>query len=117
MQRTSIIVTFQLEGLHNFPAAGERFPDVEFLASIHRHQFHFKLERMVYHDDRDVEFIMFKRDVIEYITDKYFSSVYNCLYFGAMSCEMIAIELANIFGLKSAEVWEDLENGARVENE
>lgn len=112
---TSILITFQLEGIHNFPAAKKLFPNVGFLADFHRHQFHFKLEKIVTHDDRDEEFIMFKRRVSEWLKSKFYSEEYNCLFFDSMSCEMIARELLITFNLKSAEVWEDLENGARIE--
>lgn len=104
-----------MEGLHNFPKAEELFPEVGFLSHLHRHQFHFKLEKNVTHDDRDVEFIMFKRDVTEWLAKQYYSEIDRCLNFGSQSCEMIARDLYITFNLKSCEVWEDLENGARIE--
>ena len=35
--------------------------------------------------------------------------------FGAKSCETLATELLNQFDCEYVEVWEDLENGGRVE--
>ena len=52
-----IWVTFRKEGIHKYPDA----PDgVEFLKYPHRHIFHFRVELEVFHDDRDVEFILLK---------------------------------------------------------
>ena len=64
----NIWVTFQKEGIHCYPAAatdpqlatGDEY-DVSFLASPHRHIFHFRVAIAVYHNDRDIEFIQFKR--------------------------------------------------------
>jgi len=114
MYKTTVFVTLQLEGLHCFPKAGELFPDVHFLSSLHRHIFNFKLEKEVFHDNRDTEFIMFKRDVNDYLYDKYYSNAYNCLHFSNMSCEMIARELIEGFECLSVEVSEDGENGAKI---
>ena len=63
-----IWVTFQKEGMHKYPAAlddpklktGDEY-DVSFLGYPHRHIFHFKVAIEVFHDDRDIEFIQFKR--------------------------------------------------------
>ena len=63
-----IWVTFQKEGLHKYPAAlddprlatGDEY-DVSFLGYVHRHIFKFKVSIEVFNDDRDIEFIQFKR--------------------------------------------------------
>ena len=63
-----IWVTFRKEGIHKYPAAlddpklatGDEY-DVSFLGHPHRHIFHFKVAIQVFHDDRDIEFIQFKR--------------------------------------------------------
>ena len=59
---------FQKEGIHKYPAAltdpalatGDQF-DVSFLGYPHRHIFHFCVWIGVTHNDRDIEFIQFKR--------------------------------------------------------
>ena len=64
----NIWVTFSQEGVHFYPGAdtnpatatGE-WDDVSFLGYKHRHIFHFKVWIEVFHDDRDIEFIQFKR--------------------------------------------------------
>jgi hypothetical protein len=113
--RTSVIVTTEIEGLHCWPAAKVVFPEVDFLSDLHRHIFHIKASKEVFHDDRDVEFIMFKRDVHSYISLKYYDTDKRCANFGSMSCEAIAREICDYFNCLWVEVWEDKENGARVE--
>lgn len=122
MIKTSIIIRFQLEGFHNFPQAKNIFPEVGFLSDKHRHIFHFELKKQVNHDDRDVEFILFKREVESYLIDKYGGNYsedhppfsYFC-EFGSMSCEMIARDLLEKFDLESCSVFEDNENGSICE--
>jgi hypothetical protein len=105
-----IWVTFQKEGIHKYPDAPE---GVEFLRYPHRHMFHFKVFIEVFHDDRDIEFILFKREL-------------EALYAGGelqldyKSCEMISDDLYAYISEKypnrtiQIEVAEDGENGALV---
>ncbi|MNK39752.1 hypothetical protein D3C87_583720 [compost metagenome] len=117
LQQTMIWVTFDKEGLHKYPAAlddpklktGDEY-DVSFLGYIHRHIFKFKVEIEVFHDDRDIEFIQFKR---------WLQSLYEGeLNVDFKSCEMIATDLyaqiqARYPGRKTViTVAEDGENGA-----
>ena len=113
--KRSVIVKLQVEGIHNFPRAVELFPEVAFLSDPHRHIFHITLSKLVLHNERDVEFIIFKRDVLDYLHDHYENSFNRALEFGAMSCESIAEELLTKFDCDWVEVWEDNENGARIE--
>lgn len=115
--KTYIIIRLNMEGFHYFENAGDIYPEVAFLANPHRHQFYFELKKEVFHDDRDVEFILFKREVESYLRNKYFDPILNALNFGPMSCEMIARELIGYFGLKSCSVFEDNENGAIIEDD
>jgi hypothetical protein len=112
--KTAISVKLQIEGLHNWPEARAHFPEVGFLAEMHRHIFHIKAVKLVSHDDRDVEIILFKREIIDYIDRNCFSLKTNCIDFGPRSCEMIAKDLVEAFDLESCEVLEDNENGAIV---
>lgn len=113
--RTSVIVRLQVDGMHNFPAAAELFPEVSFLSLSHRHMFHIEAKKEVFHDDRDVEFIMFKRDIQDYLKQMYYKPESRIHLFGPKSCEMLAKEILNQFNCTSVSVWEDLENGAIVE--
>lgn len=115
MSKSFIWVTFQKEGIHRYPAAGEveALKDVSFLAHPHRHIFHFRVELEVFHDDRDIEFILFKREL---------EALYNTgvMQINSMSCEMLARELHDYIdntypGRDHAiEVSEDGENGCKL---
>jgi hypothetical protein len=118
MDETFIYVTFQKEGIHCYPAAatdstlatGDKY-DVSFLGTPHRHIFHFKVYIEVTHDDRDIEFIQFKRWLEHCYND-------GTLELDHKSCEMIARELNTTINARypSREIWvdvsEDGENGA-----
>ena len=117
VKRNRIWVTFQKEGVHCYPAAGTDpnlktggWDDVSFLAVDHRHIFHFRVEIDVFHNDRDVEFIQFKRWL-----ERLYSG--DVLQLNFKSCEMIADDLANQIHARYPdrciiiEVSEDGENG------
>ena len=103
-----IWVTFQREGIHKYPDAPE---GVTFLRHPHRHIFHFKVELEVFHDDREVEFILFKRELEGLFTSQILQLDYK-------SCEMICDDLANYIKEKYkgrdlvVTVSEDGENGS-----
>jgi len=110
-----IWITFRKEGIHKYPAAAEdpRLADVSFLANEHRHIFHFRVSIDVWHNDRDIEFIQFKRWCEGlYSTDT--------LILDYKSCEMIADDLYVQIGNKypernvTIEVSEDGENGCAI---
>ncbi len=112
--KTMIWVTFEKEGIHKYPRAlvDKALEDVSFLGYPHRHIFKFKVEIGVFHDDRDVEFIQFKR---------WLESLYGgTLALDFKSCEMIANELIGVITDKyknrdvTVTVSEDGENGATV---
>jgi hypothetical protein len=107
---TEVYCTLQLPGIHNWP--GCPFDEVGYLRDPHRHMFHIKAHAKVGHDDRDVEFIILKNTITQYLHDAYWSEKTRCLFFGARSCEMIARELIETFDLCRCEVSEDGENGA-----
>ena len=118
-----IWVTFQKEGMHRYPAAatdpalatGDEY-DVSFLANPHRHIFHFRVWIDVVHNDRDIEFIQFKR----WLENLYRSGTLQLDY---KSCEMMAddlyIQIAGRYPNRAVwiEVSEDGENGALIRYE
>lgn len=112
--KTNVIVKLQIEGLHHWPGVVEepKLEQVHFLKSVHRHIFHITAKKEVKHSDRDIEIIVLKRNILNYLQKRYWAQNANTHYFDSMSCEMIATELAMVFGLKSCEVLEDGENGA-----
>jgi hypothetical protein len=117
-----IWVTFCKEGIHCYPAAatdpalctaGEY--DVSFLASPHRHMFHFRVSIDVFHNDRDIEFIQFKR-----WCESLYSGSSSVLELDWKSCEMIADDLYTQIAARypnravTIEVSEDGENGCSI---
>ena len=111
----SVVVTFSMEGFHNWPEAKEIFPEVGFLSDRHRHQFGFKCYAAVSHTDRDEEFILMQRRIKKQLRNHYGG---NILEFGRMSCEEIGEWiLDNNTNLYKVEVWEDWENGCVVERD
>ena len=118
-----IWVTFQREGIHCYPAAatdpalatGDQC-DVSFLAHPHRHIFHFRVSIDVWHNDRDIEFIQFKR----WLENLYKEGTLRLDY---KSCEMMSDDLYLQIAAKYPdraiwiEVSEDGENGALIKYE
>lgn len=96
--RTSIRVHTTFEGLHQYPIAPE---GVEDLRSLHRHIFHIRFQVEVFHDNREIEFFLFKHDVEKAIKESFeFSDEYGAYLLGACSCEMIAKKLNDKLGQK-----------------
>jgi len=114
-----IWVTFQKEGIHLYPAAAtdpklktnDEY-DVSFLGTPHRHIFHFTVAIQVFHSDRDIEFLQFKR---------WLENLYRgTLELNYRSCEMISDDLyeqiASRYQGRDIEITvsEDGENGATI---
>jgi hypothetical protein len=113
-----IWVTFQQEAIHRYPAAltdpklktGDEY-DVSFLGHPHRHVFHFRVAIEVFHDDRDIEFIQFKRWLQSLVKSE----------LDYKSCEMISDDLYAAIAARypgrevRIEVSEDGENGSTCE--
>lgn len=115
-----IWVTFRKEGIHKYPAAAtdpnlatnDEY-DVSFLGHPHRHIFHFNVGIQVFHNDRDIEFIQFKR----WLENLYAGGT---LELNFKSCEMISDDLyeqiASRYPGRDIEITvsEDGENGATI---
>ena len=118
-----IWATFRKEGIHCYPAAatdpalatGDEY-DVSFLGTPHRHIFHFRVWIDVLHNDRDIEFIQFKR----WLENLYKDGILQLDY---KSCEMMADDLYAEIAARYPDraVWievaEDGENGALIKYE
>ena len=121
--RRMIWVTFRKEGIHKYPAAindpnlasNDEY-DVSFLGYPHRHIFHFTVAIEVFHNDRDIEFIQFKR----WLENLYAGGT---LELNFKSCEMISDDLydqiASRYPNRHIEITvsEDGENGAMIQYE
>ena len=115
-----IWVTFRKEGIHKYPAAlddpklatGDRY-DVSFLGHPHRHIFHFKVAIEVFHDDRDIEFIQFKRWLLNLYKEGTLQNDFK-------SCEMMSDDLYVAIAKRypgrkiEIDVSEDGENGSHA---
>jgi hypothetical protein len=134
----SIWVTFKKEGIHKYPAALDDpklatgdWDDVSFLGYPHRHIFHFRVRIEVQHNDRDIEFIQFKRWLERLYSGadtgnntqgskEQSSTNSEVLLLDYKSCEMIADELYEKISAKypgrfvEIEVSEDGENGCVI---
>ena len=122
-----IWVQFQKEGIHKYPAAltdpmlatGDEY-DVSFLGYPHRHTFHFRVWIDVWHSDRDIEFIQFKRWLENLYRSADNNTQSSVLALDYKSCEMIADDLytqiAGRYPGRSVwiEVAEDGENGCLI---
>ena len=109
-----VFVTTQFEGLHRWKDAPE---EVGFLREYHRHVFHVRFEVDVTEEDRELEFILLKRELTTLVTT---------LFTGAKlddSCESMARKIVDFMTREYAccagraaqcEVSEDGENGAVV---
>jgi len=115
-----IWVTFSREGIHRYPAAGTDPNlctageyDVSFLANPHRHLFKFCVWIDVWHSNRDLEFIQFKR---------WLESLYSkdILQLDFKSVEMLAddlyLQIAERYPERAVwiEISEDGENGCLI---
>ncbi len=107
-----IFVTTKKEGFHKYPDAPE---GVEFLKFRHRHLFGVKVQLEVFHNERELEFILVKRDLEKYL-DKRLSEDEN------NSCESIAESVYNYMKtrydndkrLVEVTIDEDGENGGII---
>lgn len=118
-----IWVTFRKEGIHKYPAAatdpalatGDEY-DVSFLGVPHRHIFHFRVWIDVFHNNRDIEFVQFKR----WLENLYKEGTIKLDF---KSCEMIAddlyLQIAGRYPDRAVwiEVAEDGENGCIIKYE
>lgn len=112
----TIFVTFQQEGTHHYPEAltDQSLESVSFLGHPHRHMFHFKVWIEITHKNRDIEFLIFKRELQSVLGTGH-------LELNNLSCEMISDNIATYLQSKypgryiAVEVSEDLENGSYCE--
>lgn len=118
--KLSIVVRFQVEGWHFWPGAPDQHA---YLRHSHRHMFHVEATLPVTSENREVEFILLRRQMKFWIeqlggvhsTEALCDDIPHWL--GAVSCESLAHRLLGRFKLSRCEVWEDGENGAVAEQE
>jgi len=109
MIQTFIYVTDVIEFIHQYKDAPE---EVAYLRNLHRHLAHIKVQVEVFDDDREIEFIMLKHRLHDYMYSIQHES--NC------SCETFAKTLLawlqTMYGDRDMMVTvnEDGENGVEV---
>ncbi len=108
-----INIRFNFEGFHKYDDAPK---EVEYLKLKHRHLFYVEAKIEVFHNDRELEFIMVKNDLQDFIKNEYKDKMVG-------SCEMIALDLYGYILYKygvnrliEVKVYEDNENGGEVSN-
>jgi hypothetical protein len=120
MIKRYINVKFTKEGTHRYPEAltdptlkTGKWDDVSFLGHEHFHYFYFVVTVEVFQNNRDIEFIQFRR---------WLESLYvEELKMDYMSCEMLAEQLIDKIRYKyegryiKVEIYEDNINGGILE--
>ncbi len=110
--RRTIWITTQFVGFHSYPDAPS---EVIFLKNKHRHVFHCKVEISVNHDDRDIEFFMFKNyihSIIKSLINR--DNTGSCEHIASIILSQCQIDYPN--REIAITVSEDNENGATVTN-
>jgi hypothetical protein len=111
-----IEVSFRKAGIHYYPGC-DQVPSLEpvaYLANRHRHLFHFNVRIEVFHNDRELEFIMVQEELIGLFDS-------STIDVNGKSCEMLAEDLIEYIRTKYTnrniivKVFEDGENGAVLE--
>ena len=106
-----ILIKFEVEGIHRWKDCP--FSEVSYLRDYHRHIFHFEVKMEVFHNDREVEFIMVKNRLQKRMSNILEEPVNH-------SCETLAQMVADIitelYGIRKVEitVLEDGENGGGI---
>lgn len=117
MVSTRIIVTLRVPGFHCWPLAPG---PIEFLRDRHRHQFTVRVEWAASADnERKLEFYLCQRAVHLALCTSFRLDDFG-FEFGEQSCEMIALNIIGALEREhvrpcAVEVWEDDENGCRLE--
>lgn len=105
-----IIVRFQFEGIHSWPGAPQDVHEA-YLVYPHRHIFWVEATKRVDHEERAIEFIALKREMLAYAVDWGVDGPHW------MSCETMARIFLERFELQSCQVLEDGECGALVKRD
>lgn len=113
-----VVVKTSYEGVHCWPEAPE---EVKFLRDPHRHVFEIEVKLQVFHDDREIEFIMLKHKINKWL-DAY-KDDNGVWQMGRMSCEQVALQVIKMLEREYGKnrwivvsVYEDGENGCMVDN-
>lgn len=109
--KTTVIISFEIEGFHNYPNAPQ---EVNFLSFPHRHTFKITAGYVVTDLNREKEIFICRDELKSYLMEAYGSPA----TFNNMSCEMIAKDILDFSmedGMQWCEVWEENTGGAKIE--
>lgn len=109
--QSEIGIVLKVIGFHHYPNAPE---SVKFLRDSHRHTFTIECVFGVSDLNRELEFFIMRDKIEKHLDLIYPQHIIGGYDFGAMSCEMIAAELVQAFGLIWCKVDEDGENWGKV---
>lgn len=108
-----IYITTEFYGMHCYPNAPE---EVAFLRNMHRHKFFVTCKVQVFHNDRDLEFILVKNKVTDYIVNDLLKRTDISVSCETIS-EMLFYWLKETYG-ENRKVFvcvsEDNENGSEI---
>lgn len=107
---STILVKTNFEGIHKYSDAPQ---EVGFLREPHRHIFYVEVEMEVFHNDRELEFIMVKRNLNKYLFTKPFGIRHSCEQIAKDIVKFLQEQYGNNRKLTVA-VLEDNENGGKV---
>lgn len=109
-----IEIRFTFIGIHRWPNAPM---GVAYLRYPHRHVFHVRCRQRVSHNDREIEFLIYKERVSSWLVGHFPDTPNGENDLGTLSCEALAEMLMIEFDLEECEVSEDGENGALLQKE
>lgn len=113
-----IFVTVQVPGLHFWPEGLKRSENHKYLFNAHRHIFHIKVTKIVFHNNRDIEYLELKDQLLSVLLDEWPYITNTFIHdFGNRSCEMLAERLLYRLNANEVEVSEDGENGSIITKE
>lgn len=111
--KTNVIINLQFEATHYWATIPDSHLE-SYLKYPHRHVFHIKIKIPVQHNDRDIEFIQYKRMILADLLANYREAAHLVPDIGELSCEMLAVYLLHQWDAVYVSVLEDGENGAEV---
>ena len=103
-------IKFQREMFHCWPGAPE---EVGFLRNLHRHIFFFEVDVQQFGDDRDLEYFILRKKVMQWFDSQTFSQRTSCEMFARAVREFLLVEYPG--RQVRVSVFEDDENGCRLE--
>ena len=103
-------VKFQRELFHYWLAAPQ---EVIFLRNLHRHIFFFEVDVQQFGDDRDLEYFILRKKVMQWFDSQTFSYSTSCEMFARAVREFLLVEYPG--RQVRVSVFEDSENGCRLE--